>query len=556
MSAATRRPPREVAAEVLRIEAAAVEGLLAQLDASFDRAIELLLAAPGKVICSGMGKSGQIMRKVAATLSSTGTPALFLHPAEAVHGDLGVIAAGDVVLAASASGTTEELVRMVGAIKRLGARLITITGNPRSPLALDADVHLAAAIDKEACPLDLAPTASTTATLAMGDALAMALLDAKSFTRDDFARLHPAGRLGKRLLKVAELMHQGDALPMVHADTGMRDAIYEMSKKGLGITAVVDGVRVEAGRLGAEGDGDRPPCGGGRRRGGCCLRRGDAGPSDGHSGHQQANDGTMLLQGTPQVTCGTAGAGWRFGILYTLDKGGSMAVGARVGDTPAGGAAPGSPIGLRYLPLRAPVADEIRRRIIDGALQPGERLLEDQLAADLGVSRNPVREALQVLGREGFVTLEPRRGARVSQYSDERAQHVFEVRTALEVLVAGLAAQRRTPEQLAALEAVLAAGRRALQEDRLAELPALNARFHGLLVDAASNPLLAEMVDGLIHQIRWLYTRRIRERGEWSWGEHEQIVAAVAANDVELASRLAGDHVRQARAGFFASPAG
>lgn len=233
-----------------------------------------------------------------------------------------------------------------------------------------------------------------------------------------------------------------------------------------------------------------------------------------------------------------------------------MAVGARVGDTPAGGAAPGSPIGLRYLPLRAPVADEIRRRIIDGALQPGERLLEDQLAADLGVSRNPVREALQVLGREGFVTLEPRRGARVSQYSDERAQHVFEVRTALEVLVAGLAAQRRTPEQLAALEAVLAAGRRALQEDRLAELPALNARFHGLLVDAASNPLLAEMVDGLIHQIRWLYTRRIRERGEWSWGEHEQIVAAVAANDVELASRLAGDHVRQARAGFFASPTG
>ncbi len=253
MSAATRRPPREVAAEVLRIEAAAVEGLLAQLDASFDRAIELLLAAPGKVICSGMGKSGQIMRKVAATLSSTGTPALFLHPAEAVHGDLGVIAAGDVVLAASASGTTEELVRMVGAIKRLGARLITITGNPRSPLALDADVHLAAAIDKEACPLDLAPTASTTATLAMGDALAMALLDAKSFTRDDFARLHPAGRLGKRLLKVAELMHQGDALPMVHADTGMRDAIYEMSKKGLGITAVVDG----GGRLvGCISDGD------------------------------------------------------------------------------------------------------------------------------------------------------------------------------------------------------------------------------------------------------------------------------------------------------------
>jgi len=185
-----------------------------------------------------MGKSGLIMKKIAATLSSTGTPALFLHPAEAVHGDLGMIMAGDAVLAASYSGATEEILRLVETVKRLGIPLIVMTANPASPLARHADLHLSVAIDREACPLNLAPTASTTATLALGDALAMALLEARGFTREDFALLHPAGQLGRQLLKVEQLMHAGDALPKVTADTPMREAIYEMSKKKLGITAV------------------------------------------------------------------------------------------------------------------------------------------------------------------------------------------------------------------------------------------------------------------------------------------------------------------------------
>jgi len=242
-----------VATEVIATEAAAVQGLLPQLDERFDRAVTLLGKASGRVVCSGMGKSGLVMKKVAATLSSTGTPALFLHPAEAVHGDLGMIVAGDAVLAASYSGTTEELVQLSGIVKRLGVPIVMMTGRADSPLARHADVHLAVAIDREACPLNLAPTASTTATLAMGDALAMALLEARGFTREDFARLHPGGQLGKRLLKVGELMHGGDATPRVGTDAPMRDVIYEMSKKGLGITAVVD----PAGRLvGCISDGD------------------------------------------------------------------------------------------------------------------------------------------------------------------------------------------------------------------------------------------------------------------------------------------------------------
>jgi arabinose-5-phosphate isomerase len=229
-----------VAREVLETEAAAVLGLVAQLDESFDRAVELLRRCSGRVVCSGMGKSGLVMKKVAATLTSTGTPALFLHPAEAVHGDLGALVAGDVVLAASYSGTTAELLGLVETVKRLGVPLIALTGNGESPLARHADVHLRLAIDKEACPLNLAPTASTTATLAMGDALAMALLEARGFTPDDFARLHPAGRLGKRLLRVHQLMHRGEDMPRVGRATPMREAIYEMSRKGLGITAVTD----------------------------------------------------------------------------------------------------------------------------------------------------------------------------------------------------------------------------------------------------------------------------------------------------------------------------
>jgi arabinose-5-phosphate isomerase len=247
------RAPREVAAEVLRTEAAAVEGLIPQLDERFDRAVDLLRACPGRVVCTGMGKSGLILKKIAATLASTGTPAFFIHPAEAVHGDLGMIVPGDVVLAASYSGTTEELLRLVEALKRLGVPVVAMTANAASPLARHADLHLPVAIDREACPLDLAPTASTTATLALGDALAMALLEARGFTREDFALLHPAGRLGKRLLKVEQLMHQGEALPVVRTDTPMREAIYEMSRKKLGITAVID----EDGKLlGCVSDGD------------------------------------------------------------------------------------------------------------------------------------------------------------------------------------------------------------------------------------------------------------------------------------------------------------
>lgn len=247
------RPPRDVAVEVLETEAAAIRGLLGQLDESFDRAVELLRVCQGRVVCTGMGKSGIVMRKVAATLTSTGTPALFLHPAEAVHGDLGAIVEGDVVLAASYSGTTEELLRLVQTLKRLGVPLVAMTGSGESPLARHADAHLSVAIDREACPLNLAPTASTTAMLALGDALAMALLEARGFTREDFARLHPAGRIGKRLLKVAELMHAGEALPRVGPETPMREAIYEMSAKKLGITSVVDG---EGRLLGCISDGD------------------------------------------------------------------------------------------------------------------------------------------------------------------------------------------------------------------------------------------------------------------------------------------------------------
>ncbi len=247
------RSPREVARQVLEIEAAAVLGLVGRLDESFDRAIEIIRGATGRVVCSGMGKSGIVMKKIAATLASTGTPAFFLHPAEAIHGDLGMIVEGDVVIAASYSGTTEELLRLVEILKRLGVTLIAISGNPASPLARAADVHLSAAIDKEACPLNLAPTASTTATLALGDALAMALLEARGFTPEDFARFHPGGQLGKRLLRVDQLMHSGDELPRVLASTPMREAIYEMSRKRFGITAVTDESGV---LLGCISDGD------------------------------------------------------------------------------------------------------------------------------------------------------------------------------------------------------------------------------------------------------------------------------------------------------------
>jgi arabinose-5-phosphate isomerase len=246
-------PAIEEAKRVLEVEAAAILSLVDGLDQSFVDAVELIDACKGRVITMGLGKSGIICKKIGATLASTGTPSFFLHPAEAIHGDLGMVVQGDVVLAVSNSGETEELVRLIPILKRIGASIVAITGNPQSTLARGADHHLSAAIPKEACPLGLAPTASTTATLALGDALAMALLLRRGFQEEDFAFLHPGGKLGKRFLRVADLMHAGDNLPMVRVDTSMRDAIYEMSKKRLGITAVVD----DSGVLrGAISDGD------------------------------------------------------------------------------------------------------------------------------------------------------------------------------------------------------------------------------------------------------------------------------------------------------------
>ncbi|MDH3405039.1 MAG: KpsF/GutQ family sugar-phosphate isomerase [Acidobacteriota bacterium] len=244
---------REIARKVLATEAAAVEGLIEQLDESFDEAVALLAACRGRVVCTGMGKSGLVLRKVAATLASTGTPALFLHPAEAIHGDLGMLTSDDVVLAASYSGFTEELVRLAEILKRLGVPMVAITGSAQSAVGRLADIHLPAVVDREACPLELAPTASTTAALAMGDALAMALLETKGFSAADFKRLHPGGSLSRKLLTVAELMHSGDDLPRVTVDTPMPDALYEMSSKRLGITAVVD---AEGGLVGCLTDGD------------------------------------------------------------------------------------------------------------------------------------------------------------------------------------------------------------------------------------------------------------------------------------------------------------
>lgn len=230
-----------LARKVLETEASAILALVARLDATFERAVELLQQCHGSVILTGMGKSGIICRKIAATLTSTGTAAFFLHPAEAIHGDLGVIRSGDVVLALSYSGETDEILRLLETIRRLGARLIVITGTPASTLAQAADVALDCSVAEEACPMNLVPTASTTAALAIGDALAMTLLVEKGFRQEDFASLHPGGRLGKRLMRVEALMHGGAQCPTVQADTRMRDVIYEMSSKALGMTCVVDG---------------------------------------------------------------------------------------------------------------------------------------------------------------------------------------------------------------------------------------------------------------------------------------------------------------------------
>lgn len=244
---------REVARKVLEIEAAAIRDLVPRLDETFDRAVEVLFHTTGRVVGTGMGKSGIIAQKISATFSSTGTPSLFLHPAEAIHGDLGRIVSGDAVFAISYSGETEEILALVPAIKRLGVPLIVLSGHPRSGLGSAADVSLDVSIREEACPLGLAPTASTTAALAMGDALAMCLLERRGFTVDDFAVLHPGGRLGKKLLRIEDVMHVGDAIPRVGPRTPMKDVLFEMTRKRLGLTTVVDdGHRV----LGMISDGD------------------------------------------------------------------------------------------------------------------------------------------------------------------------------------------------------------------------------------------------------------------------------------------------------------
>lgn len=231
----------ELARKVLRIEASAVESLAQRLNGDFQQAIDLILNCQGRVVVSGMGKSGHIANKIAATLASTGTPAFFMHPAEASHGDLGMVTSADVVLMLSNSGEGDELLAILPFIKRMGARLIALTGNSYSTLAREADVHLDAAVAQEACPLGLAPTASTTAALALGDALAVVLLDARGFSEEDFALSHPGGVLGRRLLvHVSDVMRRDDLIPRVSQSAPFSDALLEMTRKGLGMTAVVD----------------------------------------------------------------------------------------------------------------------------------------------------------------------------------------------------------------------------------------------------------------------------------------------------------------------------
>lgn len=230
----------DTARRVLRIESQAITDVLARLDATFEKAVDVLFACKGRVAVTGMGKSGLVGRKISATFSSTGTPSFFLHPAEALHGDLGMLARGDAMLAVSYGGETEEIIALLEALKRLQAPLVTLTGKVQSTLAAASDVALDVSVREEACSLNLAPTASTTVAMAVGDALAVALLERRGFQPDDFAALHPAGRLGQKLLRVEHTMHSGDALPRVSTDTPMPAVIHEMSAKKLGMTTVLE----------------------------------------------------------------------------------------------------------------------------------------------------------------------------------------------------------------------------------------------------------------------------------------------------------------------------
>lgn len=251
--AASTQPAFALAREVLRIEAEAVAALGNRLQEGFAEAVRLMLECRGRVVVTGLGKSGLIARKIAATLNSTGAPALYLHPAEALHGDLGALAAGDVVMALSYGGETEELLKLLAWIQRLGLQLIALTGAPGSTLGRNAQAVLDVSVAREACPHGLAPTASTTAALAMGDALAMTVAAARGFDASDFAELHPGGRLGRQLTPVEELMHAGEKIPRVSPEASFSQLLYEMSRKGLGMTTVVD----EQGKLlGLISDGD------------------------------------------------------------------------------------------------------------------------------------------------------------------------------------------------------------------------------------------------------------------------------------------------------------
>lgn len=243
----------ERAARVLSVEAAGIQGLKDKLDGNFKRAVELLLRAPGKVVVTGMGKSGLIGRKIASTLASTGTPAFFLHPAEGLHGDIGMVLPGDVVMALSNSGETQEIISLLTVFKRLGLPLIALTGDRKSTLASHADAVIDVGVREEACPMGLAPTASTTAALAMGDAIAVVLFEEKGFSARDFAMLHPGGALGRKLLTVQDLMHSGEEIPLVAMHAPLKDALFAISAKRLGVTGVLD----ESGRLaGVITDGD------------------------------------------------------------------------------------------------------------------------------------------------------------------------------------------------------------------------------------------------------------------------------------------------------------
>jgi arabinose-5-phosphate isomerase len=276
-----------IARQVLETEAEAVRRLLDLIGEDFEQAVEMVVACPGRVVWTGMGKSGIICHKLAATMRSTGTPALHLHPADAIHGDLGMITTQDLVIAISHSGTTDEILRLVEFLKRQAIPLIALTSHPDSPLAEAADLHLDLGVRREACPLNLAPTASTTASLALGDALAIAVSVRKGFREEDFALLHPGGKLGKRFLKVRDLMHRGDDVPTVAPDTPMKDVIYEMSRKGLGVTTVQD----EDGRLlGVITDGDL-------RR----LMERDAAPLD-HTAAQVMHPGGVCIGGDELAT--------------------------------------------------------------------------------------------------------------------------------------------------------------------------------------------------------------------------------------------------------------